>query len=134
MAMPSGGGSANPSSALEKLGAVISAVGGQVPWIIALAGCRVCSLYQPAVYREKLFFLLAPIMVGIFASWAILEYREKGMWVTSGAFVVLIVIVYLGYTMLPVVSEWNSVNWVLSYCAVALVVACLYGLALRLLA
>jgi hypothetical protein len=55
------------------------------------------------------------------------------MWCNFIAFLVSVVVIYCIFEFAPTLSMLHPVNWMLSYCATALVIAALYGLVLELL-
>jgi hypothetical protein len=117
----------------EKVIALATAALGQAPWVTTITGAYPLSLYQPGVYHGKELFLAVPIMVAIVASWAVMRWRQL-MWAIFAIFIVVAVCVYWIFDTFPVTDPIHAINWVLSYCAFALLVAALGGLAMDLFA
>jgi hypothetical protein len=104
---------------------IASALLGQAPWITTVTGYYPLSLYQnPSIYRGYEPFLLAPMMVAVFATWAVILWRSA-MWVLFAVFVVLFAFIYWAYVSFPPSSSIHPINWILSYCAFALFIASL---------
>jgi hypothetical protein len=117
--------------ALEKSIAAIFALIGQAPWASTMLGYPL-SLYQPGIYRGKEWFVVFPVMVGVFATWAAIQSRAA-MWVIFLLFILLTGLVYYLYTNFPPISPVHPVNWILSYCAFALLFAALARLFIDLM-
>jgi hypothetical protein len=109
---------------IEKVVAVISGVLGQAPWIATLTTTHSPSLYQPSIYRGKELFLLLPLMVGVFATWAVLRWRNT-MWFILVIFLLLVTFVYWAYDNFGPLSPIHPINWLLFYCTFALFMAAL---------
>jgi hypothetical protein len=115
------------SATLDRIAAAASAVIAQIPWLATVTGTYNISLYQPAIYRGKELFLVAPLMVAVMAVWCVLRYRGA-MWGIFVAFCLMLALVYWIYTSFPVESPLHAANWILSYCVFALFVAALGNL------
>jgi hypothetical protein len=110
---------------LEKIIAVITAIAGQLPWVVTITGAYPLSLYQPSIYRGKELFLIVPAMIAIAATWAVLTYPRRAMWIIFVIFLFVVALVYWMYQGLPTTSPFHFVNWILFYCAFALLFAAL---------
>lgn len=97
---------------------------GQLPTLATFTGVHPISLYQPAIYHDKEYFLLVPVMVGLFATWCVLRW-PKAMWAVLAIFLMLTSVVYYVYDNLGPLSPVHPINWVLSYCVFALCLAAL---------
>jgi hypothetical protein len=109
---------------VEPVFAVVSTLVGQLPGIGIVTGLYSASLYQPSIYHGKEPFLLVPLMVGLFATWAVLQW-QKAMWVVLLLFLALATIVYWIYDDFSPLSPLHPINWILSYSTFALFVAAL---------
>jgi hypothetical protein len=116
--------------AITKWLALASTVLGQLPWITTLTDAYSLSLYQPSIYQGKEPFLLLPLTVGLFATWTVLRWRNA-MWVILVIFLLLMGFVYWVYDSFGPLSPIHPINWILSYCAFALFVAMLAGVAIE---
>src|ERR1700719_4425194 len=115
---------ATHTSKLEKLVPIITTVLGQAPWIATITGAYPLSLYQPAIYRGKELFLVVPVMVAIVATWAAVK-SIGATWAIFVIFLVVVGLVYWIYTSAPTLDPIHTVNWILFYCAFALLFAAL---------
>jgi hypothetical protein len=108
---------------IEKIGAALSWLVGQIPSLTIATGWYPLSpLYHPGIYRGYEFFLLVPLMFGLFASWWVIRWRGA-MWIVLVLFFAIVVTVYLIYENLPPSSGLHVIGWIASYCAFALLVA-----------
>jgi dipeptide/tripeptide permease len=122
----------NDADAWDKVLAVCSAILGLLPPALTGFGAHFASLYNPPIYEHLEPFLIIPGLVAIFASWLVLTNRQKSMPIIFGLafFLALVVLfVYLGVPGSSTVGSINvhALNWILSYCVVALGVALLFG-------
>jgi hypothetical protein len=122
----------NVADAGDKVLAVCSAILGLVPPALTGFGAHFASLYNPPVYEHLEWFLIIPGIVAIFASWSVLTNRQKSMpvlFVLALIFALIMLFVYLGVPGSSTVWSINvhGLNWILSYCVVALAIALLFG-------
>lgn len=93
---------------------------------ISLAGYNQLSIYQnPSIYQGYELFLLGPVGIGIFASWAVLKFDKFGMLIVFVCFLLSFILVVFIYEHYPTESKIHTYNWVLSYCLPALALAML---------
>lgn len=122
----------NDADGWDKGLAVCSAILGLLPPALTGFGAHFASLYNPPIYEHLEPFLIIPAIVAIFASWLVLTNRQTSMPVIFGLalFLALVVpFVYLGVPGSSTVGSINvhALNWILSYCVVALAIALLFG-------
>jgi hypothetical protein len=101
-------------------------VGALPPALTGFDLYRISPLYQPFIYHGKEYFLIAPVAVALFASWSVLRYSHS-MIVIFILFLLLIAGVYYLYEAFPDDHWIHPINWVLSFCAFALLVALCAG-------
>jgi hypothetical protein len=131
---------ASPGSgadALSKVMAACSMILGILPPALTGFGFHFASLYNPPIYEHQEWFLTIPGITAIIASWFVLTNRQTSMPVIAGVSLVLAVIVFVVYNTLPAnctIGPINIhvINWILSYCVVALAIALLFGFFLTL--
>jgi hypothetical protein len=78
-----------PNKNLERIWTALSSILAQVPWLTTVTGTYPVSLYQPSIYHGKELFLLAPLMVSVVATWAVIQWRAA-MWGIVVLFTVLV--------------------------------------------
>jgi hypothetical protein len=109
----------------SRIYAFVSFVIGQVPSVLVVFDLPYrLSLYHPGIYRGLQSFLLLPVMVGFFATWLVMR-SHRAMYVIFACFVILIAIIFYIYRWIDLSSEAHPVNWILFYCAFALLIAAL---------
>jgi hypothetical protein len=108
---------------LERIVAALTWVAGQLPWAIALLNNHLSIYENPAIYEGHELFIIAPIAVGIFATWAVFRFDPGGMLSIAGCFVALLVIVIYILDDVPIDNKIHTYNWFLFYCLPALVLA-----------
>jgi hypothetical protein len=123
----------NDADGWDKVLAVCSAIFGLLPPALTGFGAHLLpSLYNPPIYEHLEPFLIIPGMVAIFASYLVLTNRQKSMPVVFGLALFLALVVLFVYRGVPASSTVGSINvhalnWILSYCVVALAIALLFG-------
>jgi hypothetical protein len=122
---------AQPVDKIKNIIGVVSALVGQIPWALTMWSQYPVSLYQPAIYRGKRFFVVVPMMIGVVAVSALLRYRAA-IWFVLTAFLIITAFVYWVYETKPPDDPIHAVNWILSYCAFALLMATVGKLAMVL--
>lgn len=114
-----------------------SAVVGMAPPSLTGFGYHWASLYNPPIYEHLEYFLIIPIAVALFTSWSVL-IDQRSMRPVFWTFLVLSIVVLFVYLFFPepyiIMSkiDIHSLNWILSYCAAAMMVALLAGFLLAL--
>ncbi|MBB3136607.1 hypothetical protein FHS26_004364 [Rhizobium pisi] len=101
---------------------------GQVPGAINYFGKEGISIYQPGIYEGREWLLICPLFVGCIATWSVATYKKKAMWGIVPLFFLVVAVVTFVWFSFPAISAVHSLNWALSYCAVALFCAAVYGL------
>jgi hypothetical protein len=110
------------SGGIKRAIVLVLAIAGQAPSAITAIGVYPISLYHPGIYHGLEPFLLIPLMIAVIATWAVLQWRLSmaGIFVL---FIVLAVFVLYVYQTYPPSNSIHQINWILSYCAVALFMA-----------
>lgn len=117
--------------------AICSAILGVVPPSLTGFGYHWASLYNPPIYEHLEFFLIIPVSVALYTSWSVLIDRSS-MRPVFWTFLVLSIITLLVYLVFPephvIMSkiDIHSLNWILSYCVVAMAIALLAGFLIAL--
>lgn len=125
-------GNSRTSDIWDKVIATCSAVVGMAPPSLTGFGYHWASLYNPPIYEHLEFFLIIPIAVALFTSWSVLIDRGsmRPVFWTFLVLSLLTLFVYLEFPVPYVVMskiDIHSINWILSYCDAAMVVALLAG-------
>jgi hypothetical protein len=94
---------AQPVDKIKNIIGVVSALVGQIPWALTMWSQYPVSLYQPAIYRGKGFFVVVPVMIGVVAVLALLRYRAA-IWFVLTAFLIITAFVYW-------VAPWRSIKY-----------------------
>jgi hypothetical protein len=124
-----GSPSSTVADALGIAGKVIAFIGGlagQLPSFMTVTGWFPLSLYQPLIYRGKEWFLLIPLVLGVLATCSVIRWGSA-KFVVGGLGIILAIFVYWALVFFPVSSPMHPINWILSYCVIALGVAAITG-------
>lgn len=101
---------------------IVSIFVSQIPAAITITDVYRLSLYQPSIYYGKEPFLLFPFMCALFSIWLVMR-DHRAMYFVFLLFCILAIAVYWIYDSAPLSSPLHPINWILSYCAFALVIA-----------
>lgn len=121
----------------DKVGGTCSAVAGIAPPALTGFGYHWVSLYNPPIYEHLEPFLLIPIIVALFSSWSVMTSPVWSMRIIFVASLLLAIVVLLVYLKFPEQYTVSSIsihalNWILSYCVLAMAIALLFGFLLAL--
>lgn len=109
-----------PISAFDLVSLVLS----QMPVGLVFAGFDKFSVYQPSFYRGKELFLLIPLLIGAFSTWAIMRSHRAMYWIFPIG-IIFGVTNFLIFEFVSLESRLHTINWILSYCTYSLIVAIL---------
>jgi hypothetical protein len=109
---------------------------GILPPAVTGFGYHWASIYNPPIYEHLEPFLIIPAIVAIFASWSVMlnPASMRTVFKITLPLAILVLFVYLAFPENYAVGsiKIHSINWILSYCVVAMAIALLFGFLLAL--
>jgi|HubBroStandDraft_5_1064220.scaffolds.fasta_scaffold74372_2 hypothetical protein len=120
---------------IDKIIGWTTSIAATAPATLTVTGVYPLSLYQPYIYKDRVYFLVIPGLILLFSTWAVARKPRATMPISIifGAGLFLAIVVFFIYETVPTSNVFvHRINWILSYGVLALTAPLAFGLLVRL--